>query len=134
MINLRSLLGIKLLRFAIVGGVATVVYTLSMATLVELISVLPVTAAVISYCLSITTSYLANHRWTFRASGNHVTYLPRYLLVSGLALCINVAITYTIVNVLEIWYGFSVALVVVVVPLFTFSLNHGWTFNFSERT
>lgn len=123
-----SLLSLGFVRFGIVGVVATFIHVAVFSMLVELFRVVPVVASVPAFLTAMLASYGVNHRWTFGAQGSHEVYLPKYAVVAVLGLGLNVLITYLIVNLLDSWYGYALALVVMVVPSATFLLNRNWAF------
>lgn len=122
------LLALGFVRFGIVGLASTFIHVAVFSMLVELFGVAPVAASVPAFFTAMLASYGVNHRWTFGAQGSHRVYLPRYTLVALTGLCLNVLITYVVVNVLGYWYGFALATVVTVVPAATFLLNLNWAF------
>jgi len=123
-----SLLSLGFVRFGIVGVAATFIHVAVFSMLVELFRVAPVVASAPAFFTAMFASYGVNHRWTFGAQGSHGVYLPKYAVVAMLGLCLNVLITYLVVDILGKWYGFALALVVTVVPSATFLLNRNWAF------
>ena len=70
-------------RFAVVGLVATGVYFGITAGLgSRVVGMEPVTASTLGFLVSVLVSYLGHHRFTFRVSGRHGFYLPRFLFVT----------------------------------------------------
>ena len=122
------LLSLGFVRFGIVGIASTFIHVAVLSTLVELFRVEPVVASVPAFLTAMLASYGVNHRWTFGAQGSHKVYLPKYAVVAVLGLCLNVLITYLVVDILGKWYGFALALVVTVVPPATFLLHRNWAF------
>ena len=49
-------------------------------------------------------------------------------MVSLLGLGLNTLITYIVVNVMGLWYGFALMVVVTAVPAITYLLNRHWTY------
>lgn len=123
-----DLFNVSFLRFGVVGVAATVIHVVVFIALVELVAVSPVISSIPAFLLAMLASYAANYRWTFEATGPHSFHLPRYTVVALTGLCLNVAITHTVVNLLGYLYGLALALVIVVIPIVTFFLNRTWTY------
>ena len=70
-----------------------------------------------------------HHKWVFNSNDSHKNTFTRYLFVIVIGLMWNVIIMYSTVYWLNWWYIYSQALVVLVVPVSNFLLNHFWTFN-----
>jgi putative flippase GtrA len=126
--NLSSIAGSSFVRFGAFGVVATLIHVAIFTSLVEWFGVAPVWASVPAFLCAMLFSYLANSKWTFQVDVAHGTHLPRYTLVSLLGLGLNVLITYAVVDVLRLWYGFALGLVVTAVPVLTYLLNRHWTY------
>ena len=127
-----SLLSLGFVRFGIVGVASTFIHIAVFSMLVELFHVAPAVASVPAFLTAMFASYGVNHRWTFDAQGSHKVYLPKYAVVALLGLCLNVLITYLVVDILGKWYGFALALVVTVVPSVTYLLNRNWAFKITS--
>lgn len=117
-----------LLSFFVVGMLATLIHIIVFTILVESSFIAPAIASVPAFLVVLLFSYTANHKWTFQAFGLHHIYLPKFALVSISGLSLNVLITYTTVDLLHLWYGFSLAFVLIVVPAMTYLINRNWTY------
>ena len=126
--NLSAILGSSFVRFGSFGAVATLVHVVIFTVLVESFAVAPVRASIPAFLCAMLFSYVANSKWTFRVDVEHGTHLHRYALVSLFGLALNTLITYVVVDVLRLWYGVALALVVAAVPLMTYLLNRHWTY------
>lgn len=115
-------------NFIIVGVFATLIHVVIFTILVEFFIVNAVIASLPAFLLSMLTSYIANHKWTFQATGDHHIYLPKYAFVSIIGLFINVLITYIVINIMGYLYGIALVLVIITVPSVTFLLNRIWTY------
>ncbi|MFJ9012544.1 GtrA family protein [Streptomyces canus] len=95
----RGLLTSRVLRFAVVGGVGTVVNTAALYLLHRLLGVPLVAASVLAVELAVVHNYLVNNRWTF---GMRVLSVRRFgkFNVSMLAgLAVNVLVLWALVHV-----------------------------------
>lgn len=122
-----------LMRFAISGGLATAIHSILFVGLIEWFSMRPLFAAGVAFSVALLVSYGMNYHWTFSVSGPHRVMLPRFVAVAILGLCLNLGITYTVVDVLGYWYGYALLLVVTFVPLMTFVLSKFWVFSAEEQ-
>ena len=117
-----------LMRFAVSGGLATVTHVVVFVVLVEWLGLRPVLAATPAFVLALLVSYGANYHWTFAANGPHRLMLPRFVAVALIGLALNLLITYSVVDLAGYWYGYALLLVVLIVPLLTFTLSRVWVF------
>jgi putative flippase GtrA len=131
--NLSSIAGSGYVRFGAFGAVATLIHVVVFTVLVESFRFAAVMASIPAFLCAMMLSYMANSKWTFRASRGHGTHLPRYAMVSLFGLCLNIVITYVVVNVLGLWYGFALMVVITAVPLITYLLNRHWTYGSGSR-
>jgi putative flippase GtrA len=121
-----------LLRFGVSGGLATVTHVAVFVVLVEWFAMRPVVAVTPAFSLALFVSYGMNYHWTFSVGGPHRVMLPRFVLVALIGLGMNLGITYTVVDMASYWYGYALLLILLAVPLVTFTLSRFWVFN--ERT
>lgn len=119
----------RFLRFIVVGIMATGVHVTTMVSLIELAGWRPVPASAVAFLLATLAGFVANRRWTFNALFSPHRQLIRYFFVASLGLSLNVGITYVVVDILGLWYGIALAIVVTAVPAITFVLNREWTFS-----
>jgi len=86
----------KLLRFAVVGGLGTALNLGLFYLLADLGRVSPSVAAVLCFAAAVTSNYLLNHAWTFRAEMDGERPSPgryvRFVAVSLVGLGVNLAV------------------------------------------
>jgi putative flippase GtrA len=117
-----------LIRFGISGGLATLTHVFVFVLFVEWLHIRPIYAAAPAFLAAVGVSYGMNYRWTFNADGPHQVMLPRFALVALAGLGLNLLITYLIVDVAQLWYGYALATIVALVPLMTYLLSRFWVF------
>lgn len=84
---------LQLLKFSAVGGSGVVVNLVVFAILVHGWHMHYLAAAACSFLVAVTNNYTWNHLWTFRgAGGKHAYQGPRFLVVSVLALALNLVL------------------------------------------
>jgi putative flippase GtrA len=117
----------RVLRFGVVGVVATLVHTAVFAAGIELARIEPVTANAIAFGVAVLLGYALNRSWTFAHHAEHGR-LWRYFIGAVIGLACNSAIMYVAVHLAQ-WspyVGLVVALLVV--PPLSFALNQLWVF------
>jgi putative flippase GtrA len=80
----------RLLRFGLVGALATLAYAVLAETFARA-GLGPVTASVAAYLAAGVVSYLGHKRVTFRSGGAHTHELPRFILTLGLGIAVAAA-------------------------------------------
>jgi putative flippase GtrA len=117
----------QLLKFCTVGASGYVVNLGVFAGLVAAgVHYLP--AAICSFVLSVTNNYWWNRHWTFRSQRGHLVYQGmRFLLVSVVALCVNLAALSTFVA-LGLPKVPAQAIAIALVTPWNFVANKLWSF------
>jgi dolichol-phosphate mannosyltransferase len=93
-------------KFAVVGGIGTMLNLVVMYTLVEGIGAWYMAASVVAFLVAVSNNYVWNKAWTFRdrkTEKNRVTY-PRFLATSLTALILNLSLLHILVRYAEIHY------------------------------
>ena len=110
-------------KFATIGGGATLVHVLAALTLNSLAHVAPLRANFLAFLVASCVSYLGNWFWTFDASSHHAFSLPRFAALSLSCFAVNQAIVYGVVEQLGQPLWLAMVPVVVIVPAFGFWLS-----------
>lgn len=92
---------IKFIKFAIIGGAATLLQFFLLGLFVEAFEWAPVTASAVSYAVSAIFNYLANYYLTFASASSHKQTLPKFILVVALGLALNTSLFAMFLYVLE---------------------------------
>lgn len=116
------------MMYAVVGVGGTIAYLMLLAFQVELLTMDPVIASIISYIPVIFGSYYLSHAWVFRSDQSHRTAFIRYLAVTGLGFIINTFCIYFTVHIYDWWYLYGQIVAFFLVASTNFLLNHFWTF------
>lgn len=115
----------QLLRFGVVGIVATAVYFFIAILLPPASSfvIRPSAASLVASFVSVLVSYLGHHSFTFTKIGDHSFYLPRFLVIS-LILSLAAALgTHVLTELLHVGYRYAAAGVAVAYPVASFILS-----------
>lgn len=118
----------QLLTFGAVGLAATATHA-SVALVAHTVVDMPALAAnLLGYMAAVLVSYVGNARLTFGKRVALRAQFVRFLVVSVLALGLNQMIVYYCTGLLGWPFAVSLALVVTVVPLFSFFMAKLWAF------
>lgn len=99
----RRELVLRILRYAMVGGLSSLLYLLFAWWLIELSLMSPVLGTVVAYMLVVPVNFVLQKHFTFRSVGAARAELPRFLLVHGM----NVVLSAAIMAVLVTWWGLA---------------------------
>jgi putative flippase GtrA len=140
MLRRHEVLG-QLFRFAIAGGLATVVYTVvywPVATYGHRLFALgrgagwPLVGNVLGYLAAMVTGYFLHSRWSFRGHGSRddaVKTSSRFFVVSLVSFALNTFFVWLLTGPLfhgATWW--PLVPILFVTPLVTFALNRLWVF------
>lgn len=120
----------QLVRFVIVGGLSTVVYSIVYLPLADHVMP-PVFASIAGFLVAVVFGYFLHSRWSFRghgAEGGPGTQF-KFFVVQGAGMVLNAAFTWALTG--GIFPGptwLPLIPVVCVTPLVTFALNRLWVF------
>lgn len=118
----------QLLRFIVVGGVATAFQYVLLIAMVRSDALGPVAASGVSYVCSAALNYWLSHRFTFRSGQSHAVALPRFALVSGSGLLINQLVVGAAVHLGQLHYLVAQVAATLCVMAWNFVLGRLWTF------
>jgi putative flippase GtrA len=116
-------------RYAVVGVIGTIAHFATTIALVEAASANPVVASVIGFLVALAISFMLSRRWVFASAAPVARTFPRYVFVSVAGLILNAAIMHLTVDVARVSYLWGLCMVVLIVPVFNFTLNRTWTFS-----
>ena len=110
-------------KFAAVGGGATLAHVVAALTLNGLLNVAPLRANFLAFVIASCVSYLGNWFWTFDAASHHAFSLPRFAALSLSCFVLNQAIVYGVAIKLGQPLWLAMVPVVAIVPAFGFWLS-----------
>jgi putative flippase GtrA len=97
--------------------------------LVNAIGVHHIVAAVLSFCVAVTSNFILNRIWTFRARAGHAGFqAARFFTVSVCALGVNLIVLYGLVDLASAPTVASQAIAIAVAMPCNFVGNKLWTF------
>ena len=123
---MRALLE-RVLRFGLVGALATGVQYAILVVLVRWAGMWPPAASAVGFVVSAVGNYLLNYHFTFRSRERHAPAAAKFLILAGGGLALNAALMAVLV---DMGWHYLVAQVCVtaVVFLWNFIGNSLWTF------
>ena len=92
---------IKFIKFATIGGAATLLQFFLLGLFVEAFKWAPITASAVSYAVSAIFNYLANYYLTFASTSSHKQTLPKFILVVAFGLALSTSLFAMFLYVLE---------------------------------
>ena len=114
--------------FLVVGAAATLVHVAIALLASETLGLPSLSANLAGYCAAFGVSYLANARLTFRRPTRNLAQFARFLSVSLIALALNQALVYGLVEKAGWPFRFALIPVVLVIPVISFALSKLWAF------
>lgn len=118
------------LKFLCVGGASTLAQFLVLIMLVEWLRTPAIAASALSYLFGAACNYLLNYYVTFRASEQHVSALPKFLLVVLVGLSANTMFFSFFLSILDI-YLVAQVLATVLTLILNFLLHKLWIYRTS---
>jgi putative flippase GtrA len=125
---------VQLFKFGVVGATGYVLNLLVFGLLNQGLGVNHLLAAVASFCVAVSNNFLLNRHWTFQATQGHAGFqAARFFAVSVMALGVNLALLYLLVDVASAPELPSQAIAVALAMPFNFLGNKLWTFGADGR-
>ena len=122
----------RIMRFATVGGIGTVVKLSSLWLLVEMGGLHYLGAYPVAFVLTVTSNYLLNSLWTFRDREHGLNGYTKYVLLSSITLCINQGLLLLLSSQLGLWYMWSASFGILVAFSINFTVSRGWVWRKSQ--
>lgn len=118
-------------KFALVGASGVIVNLIALYALTEYAGLHYLLSATLAFLTAATTNYFLNKTWTFRERLGQTPLLKylKFLTVSLVALLVNLAVLYALVEYLGIWYMTAAAVGIAVTLVVNFVGNKTWTFD-----
>jgi putative flippase GtrA len=113
--------------FGLIGVASAALYAAGVSAGSDLLGWSPMRANVTAFLLAMVCSYLGHHYLTFRANGDHETYVPRFL-VQAVATCFLVSVVTWLVAQLGLHYIVGVFAVIALIPLLNYIVLASWVF------
>jgi putative flippase GtrA len=118
----------KLMRFALVGGSATLLYALFAIGLHQLWALPVLVGHVLAYLLAVPLSYLGQRHFAFSYRGPQLPALGRFLVTAGLAFAVSTCVVYVGDEVFHWHYLVAIGITMILVPTVSFIAMLLWVF------
>lgn len=118
----------RLVRFGIVGVIATLVYFSTTFVAIEAFALTPVRASIVGQVTAMGVSYFGHSLFSFAVKTDHRTYLWRFLVIAALTFTMNGVVTWLLTDVLRVYYPIAVGIVGLLIPLTNYVCNRFWVF------
>ena len=122
----------RLVRFTVVGAVATAIQYGLLVLLVRTSGMAPTPASSIGFASSAIVNYLLNYRFTFESERPHGPAVAKFALLAGAGLLLNAAIMHFLVFA-GVPYLLAQLGASAVVLLWNFAGNSVWTFGVTSK-
>jgi putative flippase GtrA len=127
----KQMLG-RLLRFVLVGGVATGLQYVILIALVKGMGIWPAVASGVGFVISAVANYLLNYHFTFRSDRPHAPAVAKFMTLVAVGLSINIVLMQLLLGA-GWYYLFAQVCATAVVLVWNFAGNSVWTFAASEH-
>ena len=118
----------RYLRHIIAGGIGVLIYSGLIAFCVEIIGLHPVSATIFSTIVVAFYTYIIQRKWVYNSNSSHFRAVPKFIIVSMIAMLLNSGVMFFVVEVFQWWYGLGIICATVVVPPTNFLLHYYWTY------
>lgn len=112
----------KIIRFSIVGGIATIIDFACLFIFKEFLNFNVILANTLSFIISVTYNYIASITWVFdtNKNKNKKVQFVLFVIFSIVGLIINNIILYILTDKLNIYYLISKVVATMIVMIFNF--------------
>jgi putative flippase GtrA len=118
----------RVIRFGLVGILATSVYAVATFVAVEFFYFTPVIGALLGQATSALVSYFGHAMYSFRVDLDHRTFLWRFFLIGIVTVGINVGTTWVLTEAIGFSYRIAIVVVTVLIPVTNYLCNRYWVF------
>jgi len=112
----------RILRFAIVGGLSSCLYTLVVALLLSFDLTVAAVASAIGYAASVPANFFGQKFFAFQSKAPAITEVGPFLLVHIANFSVSAGIMWMVVTYLGLHYLYGIVLVVLTIPVATYVL------------
>lgn len=123
----RALVG-RLVRFALTGGVSTLLYGVATWWFVGRMHMAPALASLLGYLLAVPVNFLLQRSFAFRSSNAVHGDAARYLLAHGANMAASTLFMQVLVAWLHMDYRIGIVVTMIAVPVLMFLLLDRWVF------
>lgn len=118
----------RLVRFSMVGAIATAVYVLVGVIAVEWAGAGPIVGSTVGFCASFVVSYAGHFHFTFAVSGRYRDYMLKFAVSSAASFVISTLAMWLVTKLLKIDYRIALIMIAVIIPVCSYLVNRFWVF------
>jgi putative flippase GtrA len=118
-----------LLKFMVVGVIATGAHYFLLIILVQFVYAEPIFASTYGFILGAVVSYSLNHSFTFKSTRRHLSAVPRFIATAMSGMLLNAILIAVGVHLLFFNYLFAQVISTGCVLLWNYAINKHWTFS-----
>lgn len=124
----------QLLRFAVVGGMATVTHMAIFAAVMELRLLPAMLANTVAFLVAVLVSFLGHFSWTYRENTRHLQLsaahgeLLRFFVTALIGFGLNSLVVWVSIELLRLHYVYALVPMATAVPLVVFAISRYWVF------
>jgi putative flippase GtrA len=118
----------RLIRFGMVGALATGVYYGLLWVMVEIFAISILVATSAAFIFVTIENYILHYTWTFRSTNAHAEAFPRFLIMNIVGFGINWLVMFAGVVIAGFNYLGVQALAITLVVAWNLALSHFWIF------
>lgn len=134
-VNIKYRLEIgRVLRFGIVGALASATYAVVAFFIVRVGIGTPIEATIIGQLFSAIVSYFGHQRFSFAVASTHKIFAWRFMTIFAFTIVLNVGVTYVLTILLNVSHAASIAVVTVLIPITNYFCNRFWVFRLGLET
>lgn len=125
---MNKALFLQIMRFGIVGVIASLVHFSFVVLFVQLLHWQPLVANIVGFSIGVQVSYWGHRTFTFRDSGaTHRVAYPRLVMLQTGNFIANEGL-FSLFLALHIPYQLALLMVLAIMPIFTFVISKAWVF------
>jgi putative flippase GtrA len=117
----------KLVRFSIIGALATLVHWSVVVFLYNTFSISPLIANFLGYIVAVIVSFYGHRTWVFLASDSIETR-TKYVFISLSALALQQLLIYISIDRILLRFEILMILILVITAIYSFLLMERWAF------
>src|SRR5262245_22640515 len=118
----------RLIRFSLVGAIATVVYVLAAMLAVERLGFGPMVGATVGFCASFAFSYVGHFHFTFAVPGRYRDYVVKFGLSSIASFLSSTTVMWVATKLVGVDYRIALIAVAIIIPICSYLVNRFWVF------
>ncbi len=124
----------KLFRFAIAGGLSTLLYMIFAFTLGAVFSMKFIYIHVAAFALAVPFSYFLQSGFTFQYKGSHKKSSWRFLMTTLTAFIVTTLVSFVLVDIWGMPQWIGIVTVAFIVPIISFISMRYWVFVDTRQT